>query len=176
MLAHFWEETQPLPAPAQKLKERLRLLSVELDNAVWATNPSFDDLPAVCDYLVSYAANYFEDSGIRCDIDVPERFPEVPISPRTRQHLLQAVKEALTNVSRHAQASHVRFCLRLANGWLTVVIHDNGAGFDPQRATQKGRHGLKHLQERLKLAGRTAHIKTSPSGTVVELSMPLDGA
>lgn len=176
LLAHLWDESQPLPDTARKLRERLRALSSELDNAVWATDPAFDTLPAVCDYLINHASNFLHDARISCEINVVERIPPLLVSPQARQHLLHAVKEALANVSRHAKATQAWFGLAVQDHWLIVAVHDNGAGFDPALAAQKRRHGLRHIQERLQMVGGKANITSSPEGTNVELRIPLQKA
>jgi len=173
MLTRFWEEAPASQETAVKLKDRLRSLSMELDNAVWVTNPAFDDLSAVCDYLVSHSVDYLGDSGICCEMDLPPQYPSISLSPKARQHLLQAVKEALANVVRHSGASRVYFSIRVEADLLKVMVRDNGKGFDPEAVARKGRNGLRHLQDRLRLAGGETVIETSSAGTSVELTLPL---
>jgi signal transduction histidine kinase len=70
--------------------------------------------------------------------------------------LYRAVQEALTNVRKHAQASKVLVRLRYEEGWLDLLVLDNGVGStadlasDGQRA---GGFGLIGLGERVKLLG-----------------------
>jgi len=55
---------------------------------------------------------------------------------------------------------------------LKVMVRDDGKGFDPEAVARKGRNGLRHLQDRLRLAGGETVIETSSGGTSVELTLP----
>ena len=79
-----------------------------------------------------------------------------PLAPDVHIALYRAVQEALTNVRKHAQASKVLVRLRYEEGWLDLLVLDNGVGSvaapasDGQRV---GGFGLIGLGERVKLLG-----------------------
>ena len=80
---------------------------------------------------------------------------------------LRLVQEALNNVVRHAQASHVTVRLRfLPQGRIGVLVVDDGVGFDKQAVLdgQPSEHnvGLYGMIERTELAGGRLHIRTYP--------------
>ncbi|MET7427146.1 ATP-binding protein [Dactylosporangium sp. NPDC005555] len=80
------------------------------------------------------------------------------------------VSEALTNVIRHAQASHCRIRLFRAEG-LTIEISDDGCGL-PE--VYRAGVGLRSIRERCAELGGTADIHTAePSGTIVTAYLPL---
>ena len=83
----------------------------------------------------------------------------------------RVVQEALSNVKKHAAASHVSVRIEAAAGSLRVEIKDNGAGFDPEDARQflrSGKVGLASMRERAELAGGTLTVKSGPgAGTTV---------
>jgi signal transduction histidine kinase len=89
-----------------------------------------------------------------------------------RHDLLMAVKEALNNVVRHAEASEVEFRMEVASGGLEIEITDNGKGFET--GTEKGRHGLKNLSSRLLTLGGSCTVDSRVAGgTVVTIRLPL---
>lgn len=156
------------------LHDRLKSLAIELDHAVWATNPVYDDTAAVCDYLVDYAVEYLAGTGIRCEIDAPAGPPRLPLLPAARHNLLQAVCEALANVVKHAGAKRVRFTVRVGPRQMTVIVQDDGRGFDRAAvAARNRRNGLGNMEARLRAAGGTAAISPTAIGTTVELSVPV---
>ncbi len=69
-----------------------------LDEIVWAVNPQNDTLEHVASYIGQYAQDYFQMTGIECELDIPTQLPPHPVSSQTRHHLFLAAHEALTNI------------------------------------------------------------------------------
>lgn len=88
------------------------------------------------------------------------------------------VQEALNNVTKHAGASAVEVDLRRDEQSLTLVIRDNGCGFDADRAAVdragSDTYGLMSMQERVQLADGTMEIASRPgAGTELRFVIPL---
>lgn len=71
-------------------------------------------------------------------------------------HVVQIVREVLSNIARHAQASEVEVACHLQNDSVVLDISDNGAGFDPD-SIERG-HGLRNMEERARKLGGTLEI------------------
>ena len=96
------------------------------------------------------------------------------LSSRQLAYLLSFVREALTNVARHAQASKASVSWRASAHHFRVEIRDNGVGFQPEAAIPANHYGLVHLQERATNLGATLTIDSRPRrGTRVVLVAPL---
>lgn len=144
-----------------------------LDEIVWAVNPRNDTIASLASYFGAYAQRLLDLAGVSCGLDVAEDLPEHPLDPKFRQELFFAFKEALTNVVRHATATQVWVRISVLNGQLTVVLADNGRGFDP-RERRAGDDGLANMSERLKSLGGDCNISTNPQqGTTVRFQAPL---
>jgi len=78
-------------------------------------------------------------------------------------------QEALNNVARHANASHVDIDLKDEGTAIELRVHDNGKGFDPEQILS-GHYGLSMMRERAEAAGATLTV-TSGSGQGTELVM-----
>jgi two-component system NarL family sensor kinase len=92
---------------------------------------------------------------------------------RLETGLYRVAQEALTNVSRHAQAWRVRLRLTVTPDQAQLLVEDDGRGFDPSQ-TPEDRYGLIGLNERVKLLGGTLKLESSPgAGTRVEVFIPL---
>jgi signal transduction histidine kinase len=92
------------------------------------------------------------------------------LTAQQRQHVYQIVREALSNVARHADASEVRVILRYDGRAMRVSISDNGAGDVPAQG-QVGR-GLRNMRERAELLGAQLDITSEiGKGTTVTLEM-----
>jgi len=92
--------------------------------------------------------------------------------------LYRLTQEALTNVARHAEASHVRIRLEDGPSALCYAIVDDGVGFDASSvlATKGGRGlGLVGIQDRVTVLGGTLRIDSgSERGTEVAITIPLE--
>jgi signal transduction histidine kinase len=86
------------------------------------------------------------------------------LSPMAEIALYRIVQEALTNVARHAQATRVDVLLECHGDRLIALVEDNGLGFDPQTAMQRGRLGLPGMRERAEMLGGSLEVESSPEG------------
>ncbi len=102
-----------------------------------------------------------------------DRFPaEVEIA------CFRVAQEALTNVARHAEATHVRVRLSQQNGHLWLEIEDNGKGFDIDGARALAKTGtsmgLLGMEERVRLVGgQMAILSSRGTGTRIRVGVPL---
>jgi len=91
--------------------------------------------------------------------------------------IYRILQEGLTNVARHAAARNVTVELRLDGGMLTLMISDDGTGFDP--ASTRGEAsglGLHGMGERAALLGGSLAIDSaSGQGTTVRARVPVTG-
>jgi len=88
------------------------------------------------------------------------------------------VHEAFSNVLRHARAHRVEVRLVCSKRELQLEIRDDGAGFDPESVTDRGRgasaHGLANIRHRAELLEATLNLKSAPGrGTELSLTMPV---
>jgi signal transduction histidine kinase/ligand-binding sensor domain-containing protein len=157
---------------SQVCSPMVRNVIKSVDEIVWAINPRNDNLQYLADYIVEFSVNFLHAAGIRPRVDLPERIPERAVSPEVRHNLFLVVKEALNNIVRHADASEARFRLTTTNAELSIVIEDNGCGFErpPESASADG---LRNMRQRMEEIGGGLQIESKPGkGTKVSLSYP----
>lgn len=90
--------------------------------------------------------------------------------------LYRIAQEALTNIERHASATHVTMDLRSHKRGATLRISDNGIGMDRSSRQRANGIGLRNMQERVDQLDGQLRILSSASGaigTVIEVSVPL---
>ncbi|HYZ80465.1 MAG TPA: ATP-binding protein, partial [Solirubrobacteraceae bacterium] len=95
--------------------------------------------------------------------------------------LLALVREALSNVRKHGEASAVWVSIVSDAEGIRAQVSDDGRGFDPEttapRAARAGRLGLVGMHERVRMLGGHTHIESRPGGpTVVSAVLPRWGA
>ncbi|MEP6664054.1 MAG: two-component regulator propeller domain-containing protein, partial [Verrucomicrobiota bacterium] len=117
-----------------------------MDEIVWAINPHNDNLPRLTGYICQFAENFFVRMPVRCRFDIPERFPDYPVSAEVRHNLFLAVKEVLNNVVKHSAATEVWLRMALVDSELRVSIDDNGKGFSLEGIRQFG-NGLGNIKK-----------------------------
>jgi signal transduction histidine kinase len=139
--------------------------------------------------LNRYAAEYFQNTAIRCRLAFPEDLPAVQLSAETRHNIFLAFEEALANTLKHSAATQVSAELTCNNGTIEISIADNGRGFNVETQTEAaarladgsagraatGEHlGLSGMAERLRSLGGECQITSSPgSGTVIKFLVPI---
>lgn len=95
-----------------------------------------------------------------------------PVDPVLVPVLLDAVGEALTNVTKHAGVTHATVRVHLTPGTVEVSVADHGCGFDPETATS-GLGLRSSITARLAEIGGTATIDSGPGeGTLIRLVAP----
>ena len=96
-----------------------------------------------------------------------------PLSPDQQLQLLFIVQEALSNIRKHSQATHVEVRLE-DEARLMLSIHDDGVGFDPAilDSSPENHYGLNIMRERAHRAGMELAIRPEPGrGTRRELKL-----
>lgn len=83
-----------------------------------------------------------------------------------KPEILAVLREALSNIARHARASSARVSLRAADGEIVLCVEDDGTGFDVARA----RGGVVSMGERADQLGGTFEVGRGPDGTGTVLS------
>lgn len=99
-----------------------------------------------------------------------EALPHIPMD-RALQ-LLNILREALSNIVRHAQASSISVSLRRLRRTIRIRVHDNGVGFDFTTASGTG-HGLQNMAARAKKIAGHFDLRSAPGrGTTIIVDVP----
>jgi two-component sensor histidine kinase len=153
----------------ENIASTVREITRAMDEIVWTINPRNDTLDNLANYVFQYAQEYFQNTGVRCRLDVPAELPDYSISTEERHNLFMAVKEAFNNVLKHSAATEVRVGLIVVDNLLTITIADNGKGVTPNLTGPAG-DGLVNMKQRLqRIDGRFAFRSTPGQGTTITL-------
>ena len=103
---------------------------------------------------------------------------EMRFPTEVETHLYRILQEALNNISKHAGAGRVSVILEYQDQSLTLIIEDDGRGFDLVETrtldAQARGLGLVGMRERANLIGATLDIESTPgSGTTIYVHVPL---
>lgn len=125
-----------------------------------------------------YLDKYAQQSGLTVELDSSlEGEPSLPAASEIQ--VIRVIQEALTNVRKHARASHARVRLASAEpGMMTIVVEDDGRGFDPDAApdSRDGGYGLQTMRERMQLAGGSLRVDSRVGGGTRVVAVVPDGS
>ncbi len=102
--------------------------------------------------------------------------PSVELAANVRHQLYLGLKEALHNIVKHANATEVWLRLTVAGGTLTLVVEDNGRGFNTAAVPKTGEDGLMNLRHRMEEIGGSVTQYSEPArGARITFTAPLHG-
>lgn len=169
-----------IPAVRESV-DRLEQLAGGLMQAIhrlaWELHPAVLDDLGLEAALRRYTGEWSEKNRMPVDFHAAGlETGRLPLDLETA--LYRVTQEALTNVLRHAGAKRVGVLLERRKDLVSLIIEDDGAGFDAatifQNARSRGELGLLGMQERIAMAGGGIEIESAPgAGTTIFARVPL---
>ncbi|HUJ56383.1 MAG TPA: GAF domain-containing protein [Gaiellaceae bacterium] len=106
-------------------------------------------------------------------VEFVHNIPDGRLPPEIETALYRIVQESLTNIVKHARAGNVSIVLRGSSESVSVVVEDDGVGFEPGREPGDG-IGLVGMRERVGISGGTITVESRPgAGTTLRAEVPL---
>ena len=154
--------------------------SEEIRNVSYLLHPPLLDEMGLASALRFYVESFARRSGIHVDLEVSHELGRLPKDAETA--LFRIAQESLTNILRHSGSPTARVRIGRDATGAKLEIEDAGSGmraigtemFDGRRV--RPGVGISGMRERLRLLGGKLEIKSSPRGTTVKASLPLDGS
>lgn len=160
-----------------KLEQLAGGLMQAIHRLAWELHPAVLDDLGLEAALRRYTREWSESNHVPADFHATGMdHGRLPLDLETA--LYRVTQEALTNVLRHAKARHVGVLLERRADLVSVIIEDDGAGFDAaavfQTARSRGKLGLLGMRERIAMAGGSIEVESMPgTGTTVFARVPL---
>ena len=161
------------PAMQQKVQSAIEMTA----HAIEASQRVMHNLrPAILEQglvaaLQWMAQRFDKRTGIQCSLRTSDENFDLPGGvPLVAYRMVQ---EALTNVSKHAQASKVAIDLALAGGVLSIEVSDNGRGMSADDLSKAKSFGIRGLRERADMVGGWVDCSSDAGGTTLILSVPV---
>jgi len=159
---------------APEAHERLDHLVGTLDSMIALKRSIVEDLrPSALSHLGLVATleilarEFGERSGlpVRCDLGA------VQLPASAELMVYRVVQEAITNISKHAQAHSVNIHMAAVEGRVDLSVRDDGVGFDT-RVPPRSTYGLVGMRYRVEAEGGTLAVVSAPlQGTLISLSL-----
>lgn len=176
-ISYLQLQPEPLPEKPQQLLTEMRS---EINTAYSQLRELLTTFrlkltePGLLPSLESTINEFSERMGYKIDLNYD--LPAKSISPHQSIHIIQIVREALTNILKHANAKWAEVSLNQYDGIVTITITDDGTGITSN--TDKLNHyGLIIMRERaLSLNGNCCITPRPQGGTEVKVTFPLSDA
>jgi ligand-binding sensor domain-containing protein/signal transduction histidine kinase len=173
----IWSEVAARGGVDATMRERLEGVAAacretvdSMSDIVWSINPAHDRLSDLVHRMRRFATDVFtaRDVAFSFEADAPD---ELTLGTDVRRQVLLVFKEAVHNAVRHSGCTRAEARIRVSERGLTIVVHDDGRGFDP--ATRREGHGLDSMQARARDLGAGLDLRSAPGqGTTVTLVVP----
>jgi PAS domain S-box-containing protein len=136
--------------------------------------PSMLDDLGLIPALHVFMEQFMADTGIRVSLEASAQIDQSATKARTV--LYRIAQEGLTNVARHAKASHVEVRIEGLDDIIRMTIRDNGQGFQTigkAGSKKKNRLGLIGMRERAEMVGGSFQVDSAPGQpTTVRVEIP----
>lgn len=172
-----WLKKQP-PENLAESQLKINTMKQHVDDAMQTVREIATALrPSILDHLGLVAAiewqldKFKQQTGIGCTLLTSQSTIEVDEQPATA--IFRIVQEALTNISRHANATNVTVNIHTLDTDLRLSITDNGCGMSQTQMHKLGRYGILGMTERVRHFGGILTIDSVlGAGTRIEVRMP----
>lgn len=159
--------------------EKIESLHSNIDDTIKTVRKIAADLrPGLLDDLglgpaIEWHINEFEKrTGI--EVEYEGLNEEIELSMAFKTGLFRIVQEALTNIAKYASARHVKVRLLREDEQLSLMVRDNGIGFDKEKVYAKKTYGIVGMRERTAMMGGKYQLETTPGmGTTILVQVPL---
>lgn len=165
-------QSEPALRSVHEIEHAVREMAQRVRDAIFDLRTGREPDQPFGDWLKTYARRWSDVHNIAVTVEEVG----VPLAlPVDRElHVMAAIREALHNVARHAQAKTVTIAVTGDRAGAAVTIIDDGRGLpDPVPGLAQGRYGLATLQDQAEAAGGTLEASRAPTGgTRIVVSLP----
>jgi signal transduction histidine kinase len=162
----------PQKESARAVRADLVRLSEDVHDLSYQLHPSVLDELGLKNALEVECERFSRRESIPAELTSFEAPPV--LSKEVSVCLFRVAQEALRNVARHARANEVSVTVLPRNGSVSMVVRDDGVGFDSARRRSRQSLGHASMRERARLLHGTVEVESAPGrGTTVRISVPL---
>jgi signal transduction histidine kinase len=172
MATHIRPEEKKAADLFQTISRASREAMELMSDIVWSINPKNDRMEMIIIRMRQYASEILEAAKIPFTLDMDEDCHHLTLPIEKRKDFYLIFKEAINNLAKYSQARQASIRIQLHARILTLVVADDGIGFDPVQKYPG--NGLKNMQARAQgLQGDLVVKSITGEGTTLTLKMPV---
>lgn len=160
-------EHEELCGELEALEADARQLDRDVNFLVWELRPTALDDFGLQSALTKHARNWSKHFGVEVELHA-SGMERDRLTPEIETTLYRIAQEALNNIAKHARATTVGIILERNTDHVSLIIEDNGVGFNPDDISGRGNggFGLTGMRERAALLGGTVIMELHPGNGV----------
>lgn len=152
----------------ETIGESSRKMLDAMADIVWTINPENDQFEKIISRMKNFAYELLGAKKIDFEFVSDEEVEKFKLPMEVRRNLYLIFKEATNNMVKYAGANKAMFAIKGGKNELTMMIRDNGTGFDVDKSTEG--NGLKNMKKRAIEIGGQLKIDSHPgNGTLIEI-------
>jgi signal transduction histidine kinase/ligand-binding sensor domain-containing protein len=163
-----------VPEMLAEVAKTARNAVTDMSDIVWALKRETANLAEVVARVRDFAAESAAPAGVALRVVIDDDLEGVVLAGDVRRGLYLLLKEAVTNVLRHAEAHTMELTIRRSGrGGLVATLRDDGRGFSPDAPRKsRGGHGLSSMRARAEGLGAAFGIESAPGeGTTIRIEL-----
>jgi signal transduction histidine kinase/ligand-binding sensor domain-containing protein len=167
------EPPAPVRSMLAEVAKTARDAVTDMSDIVWALKRERENLAEVVARVRDFAAEGGAPAGLALSVAIDEDLEGLVLAGELRRELYLVLKEAVTNVLRHAEARTMELTIRRSGRGLVATLRDDGRGFSPDAPRKsRGGHGLGNMRTRAEALGATFRIESTPGqGTTIRIEL-----
>ncbi len=166
------QQSQEVNPMLHTIRESSRKMLDAMGDIVWTINPDNDQFEKIITRMRNFAFELLGARKIDFEFNADEDVVNLRLPMEVRKNLYLIFKEAANNLVKYSGANKAEFLVHEETGKLTMMIRDNGVGFDPDKLTEG--NGLKSMRKRAAEIGALLKIESSPgTGTLIQLRLAI---
>jgi signal transduction histidine kinase len=159
----------------RELLERVKEIGADLHTLSHDLHSSKLEILGLPRSVSSFCREFSKQHQIQIDFDqvaLPETIP-----PETALCLFRVVQEGIQNANKHSRASQVEVRLIGSPAGISLILSDNGIGFDLSQDYTTNGIGILSMKERARMLFGTCEIRSAPmKGTQITVNIPIKKA
>jgi len=160
------------PHLISRITTNARNLATNLDDIVWLINPKKETLGDFSIKLKTVAKELMSETTIQFEEQLTATDKKKLLPAELKRNILLLSKEAIHNISKHADAKEVKIAIKMAGAQLHLEFNDDGKGFDSEIVTSGT--GLLSMHHRAKLLKANLLISSKPEiGTRIHITLKI---
>jgi signal transduction histidine kinase/ligand-binding sensor domain-containing protein len=167
------ERPARVPAMLAEVAKTARDTVTDMSDIVWALKREKESLAEVVARVRDFAAESGAPAGLALRVVIDDGLEAVVLAGDLRRGLYLVLKEAVTNVLRHAEARTMELTILRSGRGLVATLRDDGRGFSPDAPRKsRGGHGLGNMRARAEALGAVFGIESAPGqGTTIRMEL-----
>jgi len=166
------EQSKDTAPMLETIGESSRKMLDAMADIVWTIKPENDQFEKIILRMKSFAYELLGAKNIDFEFIADEEVEKFKLPMEVRRNLYLIFKEATNNMVKYAGADKAMFAIKGEKNELTMMIRDNGKGFDVSKSTDG--NGLKNMKKRAIEIGGQLIIDSHPgNGTLIELRIAI---